>query len=257
MINWLVSYPKSGNTWVRFFLTAYITGRLDINEPTVTEYDLNSYLYKSLAPFDLNHNTSIYLRHAVLLHLIAAKKRNPLIVKSHWANIIAGGVMAFPKPLIKSAVYLVRDPRDVCQSFAKHLNKTVDLTICEMANPFNVTVNKDTGACAWLKTWSEHVESWKDATVIKYEDLISDPEQGFSEVLKTYGIKRKTKKIKKSIKLTDLERLKAQEKKSGFVELGKQETFFGGPKDELTDKQIRRIEEDHGEVMKRYDYGIR
>ena len=31
MIIWLASYPKSGNTWVRSFLTNYFSGSLEFN----------------------------------------------------------------------------------------------------------------------------------------------------------------------------------------------------------------------------------
>jgi hypothetical protein len=260
VINWLASYPKSGNTWVRLFLTAYLTGRVDINHPTITEFDGSAYLHKSLAPSKLNHDSAIYLRHAVLLHLIASRRINPLIVKSHWANITVGGVTAIPKPLTKSAVYIIRDPRDVCCSFSKHLAKPIDYTIAEMNNSFNVTWKPETMSCSWLKTWSEHIESWEaleDALIIKYEEMLSDPVEVFSAILDKYGINVRKGDVKKALALTNIERLKKQEAKNGFVELGNQDVFFGqgkGWKEELTEKQARRICEDHREVMQKYGY---
>lgn len=258
-INWIASYPKSGNTFVRMLTSAYVTGHLDINSQLITEYDSPKYLYKALAPSDLDHDENIFLRPAVLLHMLASRKYSPPIVKTHWANIVVHGITAIPRKLTGSAVYLVRDPRDVCVSFARHIGKTVDQTIYEMSNHNNVMYDDESKVATYLTTWSEHVESWERdfVTVVRYEDLKADPEGEFARILKAFGIKVNLQRLRKAIRLTDIERLKIQERKRGFVEIGKQDKFFGQGKgwcNELTDKQSRRIEEDHGEVMQKYGY---
>jgi len=110
-----------------------------------------------------------------------------------------------------------------------------------------------------LTTWSTHVESWERdfVTVIKYEDLKNNPEENFAKILDTFGIKIDKQKLKKSIRLCEIERLKKQEEKQKFIEIGKQDKFFGqgtGWVNTLTEKQIKRIEEDHGEIMQKYGY---
>ena len=260
-INWIASYPKSGNTWVRLFLNAYTLGELDINcNSGVTLFDTQPYLVNVVSPHhQLDYETSYYLRPAILLHLMVSRRYTPTMVKTHWANVTIGGVTAIPRPLTQSAVYLVRDPRDVCVSFSRHLGKSIDNTIVELSNKENVLVDPEIRMGTWLTSWSNHVETWdRDfVTTIRYEDLKRDPEQGFAEILKTFKIKRNVQKIRKAIRLTNIERLKSQEKKSGFIEIGKQEKFFGqgsGWKDELTDKQANRIVEDHKDMMKKYGY---
>jgi len=183
----------------------------------------------------------------------------PTIVKTHVANIELGTVRMIPPPLTNKAVYLVRDPRDVCVSFAKHLNKTIDETILYMDNRDFMIFREGSKVASPLTTWSTHVESWERdfVTVIKYEDLKNNPEENFAKILDTFGIKIDKQKLKKSIRLCEIERLKKQEEKQKFIEIGKQDKFFGqgtGWVNTLTEKQIKRIEEDHGEIMQKYGY---
>jgi hypothetical protein len=259
--NWLASYPKSGNTWVRLFLNAYVIGALDINcNAGVTLYDCDEYTSHSLSPHtlkDMPPETSIYLRPAVLLHLLYARKYAPTIIKTHSANVVIGGITMIPRPLTRKAVYLVRDPRDVCASFSKHLDITVDEAVAKMANPDTVLYRDGLGT--WITDWSNHVKTWQRdfVTTIRYEDLKADPEKYFQIILETFGITPNAKKIRKAIRLCDIGRLKKQEAKSGFIEKGKSDLFFGqgkGWKNELTEKQARRVEEDHGTEMELLGY---
>lgn len=260
--NWLASYPKSGNTWVRLFLNAYTFGHLDINGTGVTRWDCDIYTYNAISPYpisDMRPETIIYLRHAALLHLMVGKNFSPIIFKTHTADINIGGVATVPRPLTRAAVYLVRDPRDVCVSFAKHLDLSIDETIGKMSNVHNVVKSPDSGIGTWLTTWSGHVTSWdKDfVTCIKYEDLKADPEIQFTRILKAFGIKLDKRRLKKAIRLCDIEQLKKQEAKQKFIEIGKQDKFFGqgkGWQNELSDDQARRIESDHREVMEKHGY---
>lgn len=263
--NWLASYPKSGNTWARMFLNAYTLGDIDINRnASVTLFDGDTYTYNAISPHPLNDmrpETTIYLRQAALLHMMVGRKYAPTIIKTHSANIEAGGVVMIPRPLTRKAVYLVRDPRDVACSYAKHIGCSIDESIVSMNNMGNVMMGREVAIPTWLTSWSNHVETWERdfVTRIRYEDLKEDPRSGFTQVLDTFGIKLNKPRLGKAIRLCDIDRLKKQEEKEGFIEIGKQEKFFGqgkGWKNELTDSQARRIEEDHGEVMEGLGYKL-
>lgn len=261
--NWLASYPKSGNTWARLFLNAYMFGALDINNHgAFTLYDCDIHTHNVVSPHpltDMRPETVIYLRHAALLHMMCGRKYAPTIIKTHSANVEVGGVHMIPKPLTRKAVYLVRDPRDVAVSFARHTGVTVDQAITAMDNDMNMLQSEKLPIGAWISSWSTNVTSWeKDfVTRIRYEDLKENPVDCFSIMLDTFGIKVNKQKVRKAVKLCDINRLKKQEAKAGFFEIGKQDKFFGqgnGWENELTEKQARRIEEDHNEVMKQMGY---
>ena len=247
------------------FLNAYIFGALDINKNgSFTMYDCDTYTYNSLSPHPLNDmepEVTVYLRTAALLHMMIGRKYSPTVFKTHSTNGQVGGIDLIPKPLTKKAVYLVRDPRDVLVSFARHTGKKADYVITSMNDMQNMIRSDNVGIGTWLTSWSAHVDSWdKDfVTRIKFEDLKKHPKREFTKILQTFGINADKKRVKKAIKLCNLERLKKQEEKDGFVEKGRQDKFFGqgkGWREELTKVQIRRIEEDHGKVMEKCGYEL-
>jgi hypothetical protein len=146
-------------------------------------------------------------------------------------------------------------------SYARHLGTTVNQTINTLGEMTAVSINSGSSIQTWLTSWSNHVETWERdfVTRIRYEDLKSDPVDTFTTVLNAFSIKTNKQRIRKSVRLCDIERLKKQEAKKKFTELGNQDKFFGqgkGWKEELTDKQVRHIEEDHGEVMEKLGYKL-
>ena len=55
MIIWLASYPKSGNTWVRSFLSSLIftkDGKADLNSMPISQYPLRSHFKDLVKEFD-------------------------------------------------------------------------------------------------------------------------------------------------------------------------------------------------------------
>jgi len=171
--------------------------------------------------------------------------------------VVIGGITAIPRPLTRKAVYLVRDPRDICVSFSRHLGQSIDETIRGMADMNNVLASHSMGS--WLTSWSNHVETWdRDfVTIIRYEDLKSNPEESFTKILETFGITVDQDKVRKAIELCDISRLRKQESEEDFIEIGNQDKFFGqgkGWKTELTSEQAKRVESDHKVMMEQYGY---
>jgi len=265
-ISWLASYPKSGNTWVRFFLTAYRFGHLNINNniPYIRG-DLDAYTYQILSPRrlkDIPYTGHLLLRHAVLLHKIYAKKYDPIILKTHHSRVSIHGIDLFPPQYMSKSVYIVRDPRDVVCSYNKHMgNKDIDLSINNMSAEDAVFQDKSTDLFMFTYSWRQHVISWNkdDTLVIRYEDIKTHPDQMFKLILKQYNLDVDDDRVTEAISLSDIERLKRQEAKDGFIEKKYQEKFFGGGegwRNELTEEQVRRIEEENGDVMEQFDYKL-
>jgi aryl sulfotransferase len=261
---WLASYPKSGNTWVRLLLNAYSLGAVHINaNANLTAYDCNDYLWQALAPHaitDMRVETVMFLRHAVLLHILYGHTHRPIIIKTHNARLKFNGIELIPPDLTAGGVYLVRDPRDVVVSFSRHLGQTIDETLAVMDIDSNRLVRPGTGIASILSSWSRHVRSWVDAegtVVVRYEDLITDTAKELSRIIKAFRLRVNDEKVSSAVEMCKMERLKQQEEESSFIEIGKQEKFFGqgkGWQNELTEKQARRIKEDHAEVMERFGY---
>ena len=267
---WLASYPKSGSTWVRMFLNAYITGfPPDINaawQYVTGDLQLNMYQITAAQPVDrMTDVDSFYYRPAVLINHILMSHTPDKTLKTHNAKVEVDGMPLIPPKLSRGALYIVRDPRDVAVSFAHHLNCTIDETIDKMGNKAMTLVKDDSNLYHILSSWSTHVDSWtihnEDVVcgVVRYEDLLTKPEDSWISVLKVLGLSVDTDKMWKSLDAVKFSKLQKQEQDKGFQENGKGSIFFrngkiGDWEHTLTDKQISLIEENHCQTMKRFNY---
>ena len=261
---WIASYPKSGNTWVRMFLNAYITGTLNINHMPLTKGDVNGHYLQGAANFSIEKmglSDVLWFRYAALLNQIMGS-RDHLFFKTHMANMRLNGIDLIPEGLTHSAVYLVRDPRAVAVSWSRHTGMPIEKAIYTM-NDKDMVLNKPTTPylASHTSSWSNHVQSWAKTDfktlVIRYEDLKAEPAKWFRRILEHYEIPHDADKLAKAVKLCDLAKVQKQEQENGFRERITDNAFFGGSddwRDVLSEELIRRIEFDHAEMMKRYKY---
>lgn len=264
---WLASYPKSGNTWLRMFMTAYSShGRVDINTAGVTTSD-------TLAPFlqmacavphsALTNCDIVHLRPAMLVNMLSLYPRRPLYVKTHTVNATIDGIPLVSPAYTMGATYLIRDPRDICVSYADHLGKTFDAAIDVMANP---TAGIGDAHCirTVVSRWDMHVNSWAASPmkigVLKYEDLLENPYKHFTGMIHHMSIHFDKSHVYYGVGASTFKSLRGQEDESGFREKTvHQEKFFrrgtaGGWKDVLSKKQSGRIEKEFGSTMERFGY---
>lgn len=268
---WLASYPKSGNTWVRMFLNAYITGfPLDLNTGFQYAYGDNLITYfQSVACRPANNLTvteQVFYRPAVLMTHLSMSAAKHIALKTHHAKVQVDGIPLFPPKVSAGAVYIVRDPRDIVISFADHLGQSIDDTIKSMNERQYVLEHRITKLIHILTTWSLHVTTWTKKNVdiavkvIKYEDMIENPEYEFERILEALGFDTINRdRFNFALDQTRFENLQTLEEKNGFKECGKGKKFFrvgksGQWKTILTPEQIQQIEEDHGEVMEELGY---
>ena len=121
MIDWIASYPKSGNTWMRLFLAAYRNHgypvRAEMLETSAGDVAEIHYLAVSPLPLtSLKAEQLMLLRPAALMHACQCR-----FLKSHWARLTVNGIDSVPAAIMGKAVYIVRDPRAVCGSLSLSL----------------------------------------------------------------------------------------------------------------------------------------
>lgn len=199
-IIWLASYPKSGNTWLRIFLTnlerdeetpASVNELAFASGPSARAHFDEAVGYKAA---DLTFDEIDRLRPEVYVYESGVREE-AFYSKVHDAfAILPDGRPLFPPQVSLRAVYLVRNPLDVCVSFAHHLGGTdLDTMIASMADPAFAL-----GACTRtlgpqlrqrLRTWSGHVLSWVDGFpkpvhVMRYEDMKRSPAETFTACAK-------------------------------------------------------------------------
>lgn len=221
-MQFIASYPKSGNTWVRLVAAAYALDDLepvdfmdfDQKNGTLAKHlwdDLNPHHYQSTTPFalkDIDFSVEVRLRPAAMLVLgrdvSKAPGRDVLLVDSHHANVSVNGMNLWNRQWTDRVVNLVRDPREVCCSLADHLGRTYEETAEFMADTEaqfppaegpddeNDDDSEDDARDEAplhhiLLSWSNHVQSWFESDdlpvlSVRYEDMLDDPVTAFQGI---------------------------------------------------------------------------
>jgi len=270
-ITWLASYPKSGNTWVRTFLTNYVQ---DLDEPADINKLIGGWSYLERAQFDdimglsssdmtedeLNHYRPSF--HAAMVE----HAESPVFIKSHEAyRRFPNGSSLFGSVQGSKAIHLVRNPLDVAVSFAHHNDKTIDRTIKQLGNPKAKMSGGAFRFIEFMSDWTSHNESWIGQDEIpvlslRYEDMLSDTEACFTEIIRFTGLDFAEDRLKKAISFSSFDQSQKQEKQRGFRE--RQPTaksfFRNGQVDDwqnaLSPEQVSKIVGKHGPLMERLGY---
>ncbi len=274
-IVWIVSYPKSGNTWFRILLNYIIQGvdeELDINSLSFAPMATQRKVFDQVANLISSEMTAEEiddLRPDVYRH-IARTAKTLCYFKVHEAfRCTSRQKFLFPPDATHAVIYLIRNPLDVAPSFANHLCVSVDDAIFYMSQNFSLFDDSQGRPCdqfpQMLQSWSGHVKSWTkqwpgSAHVIRYEDLLLDPLPNLRHVAGLLNIELSDEGIAKAYELSQFDRLKNQEREAGFREKPNVCTSFfrrgqsGGWREELTTEQVSRIVVDHDSVMRDYGY---
>jgi aryl sulfotransferase len=275
-IYWLASYPKSGNTWVRIFLTNYLQDGdqpADINRldggPIASDRDLFD-RWAGVEASDLSFDEIADLRPHVYRQM-ALHVAHPLYIKVHDAcTRNAEGELLFPPDVTGAVVYLMRNPLDVAVSYSHHGGRTLAQVVDGLCAPDGYVYENPRFLPDQLPqrllSWSTHVHSWVDesglqATVIRYEDLLANPEAAFERILRAFGVECDPERLRKAVAFSRFDIIQEQEQRLGFKErtMRADAPFFrqgraGGWRTELAPDLADRIIMAHGEVMRRFAY---
>ena len=222
----LVSYPKSGNTWVRFLLA----NLLYPNE-TVGFANINRLLP---AP-------------GVLSKRFLRRLPRPRILKSHETF----------DPRFRKIIYLVRDPRDVAVSeYHFDLKKRYiepDVTLEQFVKRFIA------GETSSYGSWWEHAAGWIAARhgnpaflLVRYEDLLAEPVGETGKIAEFLGIQAGPERLQAAVQRSSADRMRKLEKQQADQWTGtkntRQEIPFvrsaksGGWKESLPRRSAEEIE---------------
>lgn len=274
-IVWLASYPKSGNTWFRAFLTALLnpgSTDIDINNLHQTTIASSRQLFDEMtgiASSDLEQEEIDRLRPLVYLQN-ARESEEVLYHKVHDAwTLLPDGQPLFPPEVTKAALYFIRNPLDVAVSFAHHLNTSLEKTIAILNNPEYAFCQRTDRLHNQLRqrllTWSGHVKSWVDDSglpvlVMRYEDMKARPAETFSRAADFIGLHYSPAEIVAALDRASFARLQQQEMEKGFSEKNARSGIFfrkgeaGDWKNVLSAAQVERVTQAHREVMERFGY---
>lgn len=150
-------YPRSGNTW---------TTRL------VAEA-----LSAPVGGFYRDYAGNYRRREVAIEGIERANKHNIVLYKSHH------DAQFFERKDI-SVIFVVRDPRDVALSAMSYFYGTKDPVALEQV--FDVMSGAKVSGKPWFGNWNQYITEWlnRDPLILRYEDLICDPEAELSRAFK-------------------------------------------------------------------------
>ena len=279
MIIWLASYPKSGNTWVRHFLSSLIysnQGKVGLEKlGFIMQYPKRDQFEKLVTNLDdFNQIRKNWINSQNIIN-----SDNKLsIFKTHHVLCSFGKDNFTDRKNTLGAIYIVRDPRNVISSVLYHFNlsntdealnfiQTEERFLNIVKNKVNYTLDTLIGS------WKTNYNSWKifgkNFLLVKYEDWILSPNTEFKRIANyitnTTNIKFSEEQIKKSIEESSFENLQKLEDKNGFIESikdpenKKRKKFFNlGPrnnwKKSLDQEFVNKIENSFNDEMKELGY---
>ena len=276
-IVWLASYPKSGNTWLRFFLYAYFKldpdkdDRIDLNDPGLRYFstqDVNKAWFEPFLDKPVAQMTPAdAARHRRASHLkIAETAPGVVMVKTHNAFIADHGVHNVTAEATAGALYIVRNPLDVVSSLKDHFgHKSIGAAIRQL-NSRGWRIPADANrAPNFVGSWSENVESWiglRRAGVfpVRYEDMLAEPEKVFGWIIGVLGHDLDEAKLRWALDLTLFSRMQSAEAETGFEESPRGGPAFfrrgvaGGWRDALSAGQVKQIVEANYAMMRKFGY---
>ncbi len=275
-IYWLASYPKSGNTWVRVFLTNYLSDGeepIDINHlrggPIASDREIFD-RWAGVEASDLSFEDIADLRPHVYRQM-ASHIAHPLYVKVHDAcTRNSDSELLFPPDVTAAVAYLIRNPLDVAVSYSHHGGRDLEKVVETMCDPDGYVYENPSRLSPQLPqrllSWSAHIASWVDDSgfdveVIRYEDILADPEGCFARLLRTLGLPLDPEKLAKAVAFSRFDLLQEQETSAGFKErpLRADAPFFregrsGNWRKELPSQLAEKIIAAHAQVMSRFGY---
>ncbi len=275
-IYWLASYPKSGNTWVRAFLTALQSDIsndiLDINALGANGLVAARAWLDDMAGFDTDElgPAEMDRLRAELTQWLSDTSVRPLYLKIHDRyRLLENHKPLVPATATKGVLYILRNPLDIAVSMAYQYSMSFDKSI-QMLNSNSSGLNlkcnvHEIYTQQLIGNWSSHVRSWQSSgfnnlLLLRYEDLIVRPKEQFSIAASYLGLEVNESAILRAIDATKFDQLQALEENDGFAErVPEQHAFFrkgcvGNWQHELSSAQVQIIIDTHYEVMKAQGY---
>lgn len=168
------SYPKSGATWVNYMLCNFLREHHLLHDEgkTVQISDL-SRRYFFIPTITWSHEDSF---------IVSEKGASPENVMSVFEN-------CFPKHLPERLIFMVRDPRDVAVSyFHQATNRSLNPVGIKSVDDF---VRHDVfgikRVIAYYERWFRAHQMVSAFHLIKYEEMLSDPEVHFRRLIEFLG----------------------------------------------------------------------
>ena len=238
----IVSYPRSGNTWTRFLIANLLHPDKSVTFANIEQ----------LIP-DAEAQSSRYMK----------RVRSPRVIKSH---------QYFDHRYCK-VIYIVRDPRDVAVSYYQFARKYRSVQDGSSLESFvSDFVRGRLNSASW-GTWGENVGTWTAARhgkesflLLRYEDLIAGATIELKRLAQFLGIDVSLQHLLDAVNRSSADRMRDLEKTQSDTWVStknkRNDIPFIGPastgnwKAKLTDRSVEEIESAWGALMVQVGYEL-
>ena len=237
---YLVSYPRSGSTWLRVILSEIIFGRSGDSLKDLPNY---------MPEIGIDKRKDELIR------------STSYIVKTHEIYRQRARTASF-----KKVIYLVRDPRDVAVSYFRYQAAKYD------QHDFKKYLDDWVSDRIWPGSWQTHVMSWvgpgsenldNDIYIIRYEDLLSKPHVTIEKLVEFIGLSDSSEKsIDDAIVNASIQKMREKEEKGVWKGVDIEGMSFIGPgkkelwREKLTEEQAELITKFSKELLLQLNYTI-
>ena len=236
----LVSYPKSGNTWARFLIA-------NLLRPQETVGFSN--IHDIIPGID------------VVPHRDMLRLPRPRIIKSHQ----------YFDPRYRRVVYIVRDPRDVALSeyHAQRKSRRIgdNYPIEEFVRRFLAGESSD------YSSWGEHAASWLSTRygqpgflLLRYEDMLEDTARELSRMASFLALHPTSELLEQAVSRSSADKMRKLETSQAHLfnatKNTRQDILFvrsakaGGWHSDLPETSILQIEQAWGHLMRWLGYEL-
>lgn len=236
----LVSYPRSGNTWTRFLIANLLHPDESISfaniETTIPDPVVLTRRQFALVP-------------------------RPRLVKSH----------EYFDPRYKKVIYIVRDPRDVLVS---HYYFQLKKGFIPDGYPMDQYVARFlSGDVDVYGSWAENVASWlatrgnsTNFLLLRYEDMTIRPSEALGRVATFLGITAPPERLDRAVELSSVDRMRNLEKQDALAWRVTRKTrkdipfvrtaTVAGWRSVLSERNVAEIEKEWAHIMKSLGYEL-
>ena len=222
MIIWLASYPKSGNTYVRAFLSAYYfseNGEFDFSQIAKIDQFPHEKFFKQ----KVNSMSEASKQWMTLQREITQNKKIKFFKTHSFLGNYEGNIFTSPETTL-GAIYIIRDPRNVLTSIKNHFSLEDDkaLKMITDKKKWLMSNNGSYASYTYISSWSNNYLSWLRNNqfrrlFVKYEDLITNKYETFRDIIvfsntlmnRVEGVNKL--KLQKAIETTNFNVLKKKE----------------------------------------------
>ena len=279
---YLASYPKSGNTWCRVFITELMrlasaepNDELNLNRDIETGAIASSRLWLDdqlgINSCDLSFAELDVLRGSAgdSAWLYAEGERFHK-VHDAFRSLDSRGRPVVSTQECLGVVYILRHPEDVVVSLSHFFSWSLQQCVDFLLDPKAALVPTESRGGQQVRQhmgrWDQHLTSWVDqqqlpVLTIRYEDMLANGLATFSQLAEFLGLPSDPQLIEQAIENTSIDRLKKLEDEvDGFAEkpTGCDRFFRSGRSGEgaeqLSLQQRKQLAEGLADAMACYNY---